>query len=119
MVTLGLFVRLSAKPGRSLQLEQFLRSALSHVENEPDTVAWFALKLGPSSFGIFDAFPHDAARQAHLAGAVAAALMARAADLLAAPPQIEYVDTLASKLPRGTEALVPAGPAGADGRRRQ
>lgn len=104
MVTVGLLVRLAAKPGRELELEQFLRSALPLVEHEPGTTAWFALKFGPFSFGIFDAFPHDTARQAHLAGRVAAALMARAADLLAAPPDIEQVDTLASKLPGPADA---------------
>jgi quinol monooxygenase YgiN len=115
MVTVGLLVRLAAKPGCELELEQFLRSALPLVENEPGTTAWFALKLGPFSFGIFDAFPHDTARQAHLAGRVAAALMARAADLLAAPPDIEYVDTLASKLPHSAGALLPSGVIGLEG----
>lgn len=109
MITVGLVVRLAAKPGKQLELEQFLRSALPLVENEPGTTAWFALKFGPLSFGIFDAFPHDTARQAHLAGAVAAALMARAPDLLAAPPDIEYVDTFSSKLPHAADALLPTG----------
>jgi len=109
MVTVGLLVRLAAKPGREPELEEFLRSALPLVEDEPGTVAWFALKFGPFSFGIFDAFPHDTARQAHLAGRVAAALMARAADLLAAPPEIEQIDTLASKLPRSAGALLSQG----------
>lgn len=98
LVTVGLLVRLTAKPGKELELERFLRSAQPLVENEPETTAWFALKFGPLSFGIFDAFPHEAARQAHLKGLVAAGLMARAADLLAAPPEIEHVDTIASKL---------------------
>jgi quinol monooxygenase YgiN len=115
MVTVGLLVRLAAKPGRELELEQFLRSALPLVENEPGTTAWFALKFGSFSFGIFDAFPHDAARQAHLAGRVAAALMARAADLLAAPPDIEYLDTFASKLPHASNALLPTGVLGPEG----
>ena len=106
MVTVGLLVRLAAKPGRELELEQFLRSALPLVENEPGTTAWFALKFGSFSFGIFDAFPYDADRQAHLAGRVAAALMARAADLLGAPPDIEYLDTFASKLPGPADALL-------------
>ena len=109
MVTVGLLVRLAAKPGRELELEQFLRSALPLVENEPGTTAWFALKFGSFSFGIFDAFPHETARQAHLAGGVAAALSARAADLLAAPPAIDYVDTFASKLPHAADVLLPSG----------
>ena len=99
MVTVGLLVRLTAKPGKEPELEQFLRSALPLVEREPATVAWFALKLGPFSFGIFDAFPDDTARQAHLSGQVAAALMERTTDLLAAAPEIEQVDVLAAKLP--------------------
>jgi quinol monooxygenase YgiN len=106
MVTVGVLVRLAAKPGKEPELEQFLRSALPLVEDEPGTTAWFALKFGPFSFGIFDAFPHDTARQAHLAGRVAAALMARAGDLLAAPPDIEQVDTIASKLPGPAGSLV-------------
>lgn len=107
MVRVGLFVRLAAKPGKELELEQFLRSALPLVESEPGTTVWFALKFGPLSFGIFDAFPHETARQAHLAGEVAAALMVRAEDLLAAPPNIEYVDTLASKLQETADRLQP------------
>jgi quinol monooxygenase YgiN len=109
MVTVGLLVRLAARPGRERELERFLRSALPLVENEPATTAWFALKFGPGSFGIFDAFPHETARDAHLAGGLAAALMARTADLLAAPPDIEYVDTFASKLPHAVDALLSAG----------
>jgi quinol monooxygenase YgiN len=119
MVTVGLLVRLAAKPGRELELEEFLRSALPLVEVEPETVAWFALKFGPLSFGIFDAFPHDAARHAHLAGPVAAALMARAADLLAAPPEIEQIDMLASKLPRATGALLSQGRTSSEGRKHE
>jgi quinol monooxygenase YgiN len=69
------------------------------VEEEPATIAWFAIRLGPSAFGIFDAFPDDAGRQAHLSGKVAAALMAKAPDLLAKPPTIEKIDVLAAKLP--------------------
>ncbi len=115
MVTVGLMVRLAAKPGRELELEQFLRSALPLVANEPGTTAWFALKFGPFRFGIFDAFPHDADRQAHLAGRVAAGLMTRAADLLAAPPDIEYLDTFASKLPHASNARLPTGALGPEG----
>ena len=107
MVTVGLLVRLAAKPGKELELERFLRSAVPLVENEPGTPAWFALKFGPLSFGIFDAFPDETARQEHLVGAVAAALMARAEDLLAAPPDIEHVDTFSSKLPRAADTLLP------------
>ena len=100
MVSVGLLVRLEAKPGKEAEVGEFLRSALSLVQDEVATTAWFALRFGSSSFGIFDAFPNDEGRQAHLAGRVAAALGARAADLFSAPPVIEKVETLASKLPR-------------------
>jgi quinol monooxygenase YgiN len=99
VVKVGLFVRLEAKPGKEAEVESFLHSGLPIVQEEPETTAWFAIRLGPSSFGIFDAFPSEAGRQAHLAGRVAAALMAKASELLAQPPSIEKVDVLAVKLP--------------------
>jgi quinol monooxygenase YgiN len=99
MVKVALFVQLEAKPGKEADVEAFLRGGLALVEDEPATIAWFALRLGPSTFGIFDAFPDDAGRQAHLAGRVAAALMSQASDLLAEPPTIENIDVLAAKLP--------------------
>jgi quinol monooxygenase YgiN len=99
MVTVALYVRLEAKPGKEAEMETFLRSGLPIVQEEPATIAWFAIRMGSSTFGIFDAFPDDAGRQAHLSGRVAAALMAKAADLLAKPPSIEKVDVLAAKLP--------------------
>jgi quinol monooxygenase YgiN len=76
-----------------------LRSGLPLVNEEPATTAWFGLRLGPSTFGIFDAFPDEKGRQAHLSGEVAAALMAKAGELLAQPPSIEKVDVLAARLP--------------------
>jgi quinol monooxygenase YgiN len=99
MVTVALLVRLEAKPGKEGEVDSFLRSGLAIVQGEPATTAWFAIRLGPSTFGIFDAFPNEAGRQAHLSGRVAAALMAKASDLLAKPPIIEKVDVLAAKLP--------------------
>ena len=99
MVKVGLFVRLKAKPGKEAQVESFLRSGLPLAEAEPATTAWFAIKMGPSMFGIFDVFPDDAGRQAHLTGPIAAALMAQAADLLAEAPAIEKIDVVAAKLP--------------------
>lgn len=98
MVKVALFVRLEAKPGKEKEVESFLLSGLPIVEEEPATTAWFAIRLGPSTFGIFDAFPDEAGRQAHLSGKVAAALMAKAAELFAKPPSIEQVDVLAAKL---------------------
>jgi quinol monooxygenase YgiN len=99
MVTVGLLVRLLAKRGKEAEVAGFLEGGLSLVEEEPATVAWFAIRLGPSEFGIFDAFPDDAGRQAHLAGRVAEALMAQAPELLEQPPMIEPVDVIAAKLP--------------------
>jgi quinol monooxygenase YgiN len=99
MVNVALFVRLEAKPGKEADVETFLRSGLSLVEAEPDTTAWFAIRLGASTFGIFDVFPNESGRQAHLSGRVAEALMAKATELFASPPVIEKVDILAAKLP--------------------
>ncbi len=99
MVKVALLVRLEAKSGKEAEVEGFLRGGLAIVQGGPATTVWFAIRLGPSTFGIFDAFPDDAGRQAHLAGRVAAALMAKASELLAKPPSIENVDVLAAKLP--------------------
>lgn len=99
MVHVALLVRLEAKPGKEAEVASFLEGGLAIVEEEPATTAWFAIRMGPTTFGIFDAFPDDAGRQAHLTGRVAAALMAKAPDLLARPPVIEQVDVLAAKLP--------------------
>jgi len=100
MVKKALFVRLEAKAGKEAEVESFLRGGLSVVQEEPATIAWFGIRLGPTTFGIFDAFPDEAGRQAHLSGKVAAALMAKAPDLLAEAPVIENVDVLAAKLPQ-------------------
>lgn len=99
MVNVGLLVRLEAKPGKEADVEAFLRGGLPLAQNEPETIAWFAIRLGPTTFGIFDAFPDEAGRHAHLTGPIAAALMAKAGDLLSKPPTIETVDVLAAKLP--------------------
>ncbi|MDR0183384.1 putative quinol monooxygenase [Lysobacter arvi] len=95
----ALLARLEAKPGKEEEVERFLRGALPLAEAEPGTRTWFALRFGPSSFGIYDTFDTEAGRQAHLDGPIAAALMERAGELLAAPPRIDRVDLLASKLP--------------------
>jgi quinol monooxygenase YgiN len=109
MVTLGLLVRLEAKTGREEEVENFLRQALPLVDEEPGTVVWFAVRLGPSTFAIFDAFPDEEGRQAHLAGKVAAALMERAPELLAEEPKIGQFDVLAAKLPALAAAQQSAG----------
>jgi quinol monooxygenase YgiN len=97
MAKLALLVRLEAKPGKEAEVEQFLRSGLTIVQGEPATIDWFAIRMGPSTFGIFDTFPDDAGRDAHLSGRVAAALMAKAPELLAKAPVIEKVEVLAAK----------------------
>jgi quinol monooxygenase YgiN len=99
MVRVGLLVRLEAKPGKETDVANFLRSGLAVVLEEPDTTAWFALRMGPSTFGIFDAFPDESGRSAHLVGRVAAALFEKASELLSEPPAVERVDVIASKLP--------------------
>jgi quinol monooxygenase YgiN len=101
MVTVGLYVPLEAKPGKEAEVEAFLQSGRDLVEEEPGTTAWFAIRMGPSSFAIFDVFEDEAGRQAHLSGKVAEALMANADELLAAPPSIGQLDVIASKLPSG------------------
>ena len=93
-----MLVRLVAKPGQEQAVADFLSSALPLAQAEPETVTWFAIRISHSEFGIFDAFPSDSGRKAHLAGPIAAALMAKASELLAKPPVIENIDVLASKL---------------------
>ncbi len=104
MIKTALLVRLEAKPGKETAVEHFLHSGLPIVQEEPATISWYALRLGPSTFGIFDTFPDENGRQAHLTGKVAAALMANAGELLSQPPTIEKVDVLAVK----TAVEVPA-----------
>ena len=99
MTKLALFVRLEAKPGQEAAVADFLAGALPLANAESGTTAWFALKFGPSTFGVFDAFEDEAGRSAHLNGPIAAALMANAAALLSETPKIERIDLLAAKLP--------------------
>jgi quinol monooxygenase YgiN len=98
-VSVGLWVRLEAKPGKEADVEAFLRSGRALVDEEPETVVWFGVRLSNTTFGIFDAFERESGRDAHLAGRVAAALMENAPELLAQEPSIEKVDVLASKVP--------------------
>ena len=98
MVKVGLFVRLHAKPGKEEELATLLSGGLSVVQEERETPLWFAVRFDTSTFAIFDAFNDEAGRKAHLAGRLAAALMAKAPDLLAKPPVIEQVDVMASKV---------------------
>ncbi len=97
MSKVGLLARLVAKPGKEQTVADFIQGALALAQQEPDTLTWYAIRIDHSTFGIFDTFPHDAGRQAHLNGPIAAALMANAAELLAEPPKIEPIEVLASK----------------------
>jgi quinol monooxygenase YgiN len=99
MVNVALWVKLEAKPGKEREVAQFLQMGAALVQQEPKTIAWFAVQLGPTTFAIFDAFPDELGRQAHLTGQLAADLMARASDLLVRPPSIEKADVLKAKLP--------------------
>lgn len=100
MVSLGLFVRLEAKPGKENEVATFLTQALEMANQETTTRLWFSLRLGPSTFGVFDAFSDESGRQTHLNGPIAKALMANASLLLAAPPSIEKTEILGAKLPQ-------------------
>lgn len=97
MEKVAILARVEAKPGKEKEVFEFLKSALPLAEGEPDTVRWYALQIGPSTFGIFDTFPSGEGRMAHLNGPIAAALMANAAALLAKEPVIEMVDLIAVK----------------------
>jgi len=97
MEKLALLARLEAKPGKEQELSDFIKSALPLAQAEKDTIRWYALQIGPSTFGIFDTFPDEAGREAHLAGDIAKALMAKAPELLASGPVIEKVSLLAVK----------------------
>ena len=98
MVSLGLFVRLEAKPGKEKEVAAFLKQGLQMANQEATTELWFALRLGPSTFAIFDSFADEAGRQTHLNGPIAKALLSNAPNLLAAPPSIEKAEILGAKL---------------------
>jgi len=98
MTTKALFVTLEAKPGKENEVAKFLRDGQGLVQQEPATTAWFGIRLGPTTFAIFDAFPDEAGRDAHLSGKVAKALMEKAPEILAEPPKIEKADVLADRL---------------------
>lgn len=97
MIKLALFARLEAKPGKEAEVAQFLQAGLAMANDEPTTPIWFALRLSPTTFGIFDAFHDEAGRQTHLTGPIAQALMAKAPELFASPPTIERLEVLGLK----------------------
>jgi len=100
MLTVALFARLEAKPGKENELAAFLNQGLQLANQETTTPLWFALRLGPSTFAIFDAFTDETGRQNHLSGPIAKALMEQAPALLATPPSIERLDVIGAKLPK-------------------
>ena len=96
METVGLLVTLEARAGKEADAEAFLKSAQPLAQDEKGTLKWYAIKLGPGKFGIFDTFRNEAGRDAHLTGEIAKALTARASELFAVPPQVEKVEVLAN-----------------------
>jgi quinol monooxygenase YgiN len=99
MDKLALFAMLEARAGKEAEVEQFLKSAQPMAEQESGTTTWYALRLGPAKFGIFDTFRDEQGRDAHLTGAIAKALFARAEELFAKPPHVEKIEILAAKSP--------------------
>lgn len=97
MVKLAFFARLEAKPGKEEAVAKFLEKALEMVKKEPTTINWYALRLSPTTFGVFDTFNSDDGRQRHLNGPVGQALMVAASELFSSPPSIDPVDVLGSK----------------------
>jgi len=99
MLKLALFARLESKPGKEGDVAKFLETGLALANQETTTPLWFALRLGPSTFGVFDAFSDESGRQAHLNGPIAKALMAQAPELFAKAPAIESIEVLGAKVP--------------------
>ena len=97
MEKFAILARVEAKPGKETEVLEFLKSALPLAQGEPGTIRWYALQIGPSTFGIFDTFETIEGRMEHLNGPIAAALMANASALLAKEPIIEMVELLAIK----------------------
>lgn len=96
-LTLGVLALVEAKPGKEAEVEAFLRGGQAIVEQEPGTRVWYGFRVDDSTFGIFDAFEDEEARQAHLSGQIPAALAEVGPQLLAKDPEIRLVDVLAVK----------------------
>jgi len=107
MVSIGLLIRLYARPGQGAAVAEFLEGAVPIVDQEPGTTAFFAMRMGPSEFGIFNAFPDEASRQAHISGHAAQALFAQGEALFSQPPSVEPVDIISTKLPSGAGEFQP------------
>jgi quinol monooxygenase YgiN len=104
MDKVAIWAVVESKPGKENEVEAFLKSALPLAEREPETTSWYAVKIGPSKFGIFDTFPGEKGRDAHLSGDIAKALMAKAPELFSKAPEIHKIDILASKTPKAAGA---------------
>jgi quinol monooxygenase YgiN len=98
---LAIWAQLEAKPGKEKEVEEFLKSAQPLAEREPGTISWYAIKMGPAKYGIFDTFADENGRNAHLNGEIAKALFAKAKDLFSKPPDIAKPEVLAAKSGRG------------------
>ena len=101
MAKFALYAHLKAKPDKVAEVEAFLKSALPMAQKESGTITWYAFQEDEGSYGIFDTFDTEEARQAHLDGAIAKALMSKASELFAAPPSIHKSRLLAAKIPGG------------------
>jgi quinol monooxygenase YgiN len=108
MPKLAIWAQLKAKPGKEAEVEAFLKSAQPLAEGEEQTITWYAVKLGPGSYGIFDTFADEAGRNAHLTGEIAKALFQRAAELFAEAPQVSKPEVLAAKVPGIKASLAKA-----------
>jgi quinol monooxygenase YgiN len=97
MIKLALLAKLEAKAGKEKEVEEFLKTGADLALDEPKTISWYAFRLGPSTFGIFDTFEEEDGRQAHLTGEIAKALMQKAPELFASAPDIQKADVLAVK----------------------
>ena len=98
MSKLAFFARFEAKPGKENEVAAFLETARQMAAKEPTTIHWYAIRMSPSTFGVFDTFDDEAGRQKHLNGPIGQALMAKAPELFSSPPSIEPVDVLGSKI---------------------
>jgi quinol monooxygenase YgiN len=97
MASKAIWVMLKAKPGKENDVEAFLKQGAAMSHDEPQTVTWYGVKMGPGIYGVFDTFDDEAGRDAHLTGEIAKALMANAADLFSNEIKIEKMDILADK----------------------
>ena len=93
----GVLALLEAKSGKEGELAAFLESGRALAAAEPGTVTWYAFRAGETTFGIFDTFETEEARQAHLDGRIPQALGQVGGELLALDPDIRTLDIIAVK----------------------